>query len=1317
MKNINRTNESLDIKSIIEKLSDYKLDFLKDRIESIKEYDFSILQSTSVNLNSFILDINFPEINDIILNDEISKLFSNAKIEDIVSDIAKQQKKLNSIINRKNDIEKDIMPFALKISKTFEKENDVKNSINEIVFSAYKIALPNSIIEDKKQVWVDDFLKIHVNELEVNLFKHQINNVDFTNKLLPAYLILHLENYVLDLISDGLKIDTLEFLKTKYSTIASGKYVDKTSTLVKKDLKPKNTKSTNPFLVSYVFNCELKGKFLDIDFEVSGKFENKKLSFASEFIFNKQDQKALSVEQLKSNFNFDLTFTPSVETTDEENEVVVKLFYSDNSYYAIVQYSSYQIHVGIGEKKFLITQFDVSKQKSDAYSILKDEFGLNKVFLLIQDPGALSENNKLLEDFIKEFNITIEEEGEEDVIETPREEFKVDKNPFEKSSSIKLQDAKFALAAQISNDLDSEVEKGLVPSIMDFIGAEQIDFYGVYKDGNGQGTQQEFFLCIDKIGNPDRFFSVSNFSINWFKKPDNTGFVGRADLNFKIDDNSEPFTVGAVAGFSKKSMYFGAELKRDISFSGGLVLKNVAATIGYSRRTRSATFGIAGMIEGNCIGDEDKFNLQGATSFSVLGNTIRPTLLAAAATSTSDDGVTLADFIYGTTTLNLSFVPTLGLLKIQDIELTQVKSNSPKVIVEDLNLTEIVSIEDQIKYEADINSNKEAIIANFNKVIPIKDFRINEEYSITEIGKSKNYLVTDKSRMIHYKITNTGGINLVSQFYACIEETTIGSTTYSPGLFVAGQLNFLGQEAKFIFDVNQENKTFTAALTISPIKILGGLLEFKYFENNKFEKIKTPESLQLFSDEDKPADKRGPVMFCSYGGSLDSLKMYINADLSLFWGFSKLQTELKVADSKIEAYVNYKFAIFTTSLIYKADVNTFGNGNFYLKLDLEVESLNKKLKDLADQTRKAADDAKAKLDASTKDLINKEAQRNRIYKDIEYINKEIDRLKGLKNVFKRAALRIEKGIKYVEYGVICLAVKVLEGAVTVLKAAITVGSSVVGGVLDAAAWVVEKIGQIFSIDSLILELDYRVKNDAHGNKSVKFKAEADYTILGHKANPKLDLEINFSKDIFGQILDQLSNKAKTIKEEIDQNNGVLPEKYRRDEIKLPISKDEKIENSVAPTLSENENIIESTTEVIQKHNQAIDSLYTLLVENDFVKEYIDKGPSDSDDIVFWEMTAMRERIETLPKESFVQQLNNVFTGNTFQSKKVSLDSYDGNDELSRAIQTMSKQIDQLSNSLNKPKDQKIVDLAKVSSEKQIRREFVKYFNDYMNDSE
>lgn len=1325
-------NKILKLDSLKEQLEANGLTFLTKEIDAITSYDYKLFKSTSIDLDSFRLDLIFPDLKEETIQQKVIDLVEKTKLSDLIEDISKKTKQLESIANRKIKESLDLNPFALKISRTFDNAKESKNRIDEIAFSTYKTAIPTRQLNQAKKEALKLIKAKHSNDLSQELKKEGIKVKKFDDVLFPAYITLYLENYVLDEVSPFVSPESLEFLRKNYTTVAKEENKNsKPTTATKKTSQTKNTKSKNPFLNAYVFTCGLKGKFLGVDFEVSGKLEEKKLSFATELIFGKQEQNALKIDELKSNFSFDFTDVPQAENFKEnKTEVKIGLYYSNNSFYAVVQYSTSQLHLGFGEKNFLITQFDLAKQKDADYSILKTEFGLKKVFLLIQQPGALSNNHHLLTEFKEQFNIKNEDSDEPS--EASSETVKVESVPFEKTSAINLNEAKFVLGAQIKNNLADESDKGLVPSIMDFIGAEQIDFYGVYKSKQ----EKELFLYIDKLGNPDRFFSVSDLKIKWFKKTDNTGFEGGANLTFNFNNDKDPFTIIAKAGFSTKSMYFGGEVNKPIKLSDRLTIKKAAATIGYSKKNiNPITFGIAGMIEGKCIDNSKIFNLQGATSFSVLGSTVKPTLISAAVTSTGES-VVLADFVYSVTGLNLSFVPMLGLLKIEDIELT--KSG--------------------VKIEKDLpNSTK----TSFNSNLPFKDFSISDDYTIQKIGSSSNYLVTDKVKMINYKVTNKGGINLVSQVYICTEQSTIGATTYNPGVFIAGQLGFLGQKARFLFKVGEneaKNKTFTAALTIDPINILGGLASIKYFDTKKSNTIEGPGLINLFNDKNKELSKRGPVLFCDYQGSLQTLQMVMSADISFFWGLMRHQADFRIANNQIEARVNMKFAIFNASIIFKANIEDFAKGQFYLKMDLEVESINKKLKEAADNVSRKTKEISDKLRNAQNQLTSKSNEENKLRNEIASIQRQINNLSWTK-FLKIAALKIEKGLKTGKLIIITFARKALEVALDALIAVNNLTGKVVAGVIKAVAWVVEQIGNILSLDSLCLEIDTRKNSNVSNSKKILFNAEADYTILGKKRNSQLNLNIDFSKEssILSQIVDQIttdgnkfvdtSSSTTQLKAMSVTNSMATNIAYKTYSLNL-LSEDlyiapEQIEevkeitivDDILPIKEEQVDVksLEIQTNeyipLVHKRNVAIEKLYTLLVQNEFAINYLNETPDDLDDVVYWEMKKMSEEIVNFSKDNFIDELGNRFTSKKFNTEITEISTAINKEKETEEILNAKEKIAVMVNHFNEFKDVyvdsknefyedakvtlKDEEIDSIKTVKQLRRVFIKYFNDFM----
>ena len=832
--------------------------------------------------------------------------------------------------------------------------------------------------------------------------------------------------------------------------------------------------SLKVFSYSASLNTSFKGK----------KFSEFKGTFSNPIALNEVVSKAVPSELQKELPN----------QVEKKSEKIVEFTFAKDDKAIIIWFEalSFKLGLGLKDKHFVYLGFEMSKDEKGNY-VAENAMDEGLKFLRINKVNLLYKKDaktKVKYDF---------EEGHKNS----------DINLFNKNF---LNDYNLIVGANVNLDEIDAFKKVSKSFNIKTIG-------GYLALSTQQKGKAAMILNVDEVG--DEAFKINDFSLSAFinKGSKDFGIAIGGVMTMKLDDKGTANSILKVHASGKitaTGFYISASMDNNytIRLTDSLSLKELGILVGYDSVTQLA-LGFQGRIISN---DENaSASIYAATHLNIIGQAVKVNMFSLAIAPGGNDPVRISELLsnmFGVPQVMMH--PALHLISIGDILVKRVPNSSNTSLW-------------------NANESKENIVAYFNKHIE-KDLNISDD-DLDSVGivplnapktTYKNFLVTDHSRKIHYKIDYMGNLFLNSQLYFCINETKIGGTDYKTGVFAAVLLSILGQEVKFLLKI-ENDFNLEGYASMSPVD-LAGLLTIKASKkaagyNNSLALEKNNGLFKQVMANNTNASK-GPELYLK----MSKPSLY-NKNFELKTHGNVTLLHLFEADAFVyigdKTIVDFACKILNANLAIKylsQETATHYETEFSLAFQTEdfsniIKDIQNKISNTVGNTKQKLEDAKRKLREEEVRLSN---ERDRARRDAEA---RYNRMSRWERFWHNLGNFIEDAI----YAVGKIASRFTEVIIDVVGFAIEVGGWAFNRLLDAVDAIVSLIGKIISLNKLYIKSKANI-NKVNPELNFNLEASIDLSFFGRRVDTSFNFNFNFKPnvDLFKAVADELTKKVSDV---------------------------------------------------------------------------------------------------------------------------------------------------------------------------------------------
>ena len=433
-------------------------------------------------------------------------------------------------------------------------------------------------------------------------------------------------------------------------------------------------------------------------------------------------------------------------------------------------------------------------------------------------------------------------------------------------------------------------------------------------------------------------------------------------------------------------------------------------------------------------------------------------------------------------------------------------------------------------------------VADFIQHSPIP-FKVSAK-DIGLYGKQdhwKSLRVLDKNRMLHYRISETGELAFLPQFYYSTSKITMDPYTFPQGIFFCGEINFLEASFKVMFCA-LDGEGIIGFAQISEIDCGIIKLTGSDWSTNFQNPVTTDKSTllsALVSNDSESDERKKAIVYLSM--CRDKYSFYLDGHLELF-GIFGVDAQILYMDKQIAIYTKLILGgMFSTTLDLAVNYVSFKSMQFRFKIIFDAEPLYDQLKGLQTAVKDLAEKIKSKFATADKQLTIAESHVRSLQNEIEdlkhSIKKSLARIDNSR--WYQVWIRIEEGAKIVGYEASIVALNVSMnvalGALELARAAVKSAGWIGEEVLNAVNAVITGVMQAFFVRHL--EFGIEVKPAQNEQKyALEINGEAKLTVIGKDISGSFKVEV---KDITNSVKELLEKALLSLINNVFSDKDIL----------------------------------------------------------------------------------------------------------------------------------------------------------------------------------
>ncbi len=535
-------------------------------------------------------------------------------------------------------------------------------------------------------------------------------------------------------------------------------------------------------------------------------------------------------------------------------------------------------------------------------------------------------------------------------------------------------------------------------------------------------------------------------------------------FTLKLDNRNLGFTLAGVV--STTSVVFTAYSDDNcrIEINSRLALSSLSLSIGVG--TTGATFAMTGAT---MVG-----NLYIFAGIAIISTPPFISLISSAITSTKGR-VSLKDLVVEIADISTSAVDCLDVVAVSDFEMNEVQL---------ADTMKDMPSEDDPNYSTDKDSVVSKTKERFNSKVE-KSLCIGGDVQLTRIGYSGSdqYIMTDKAKMRHYRIDNSGRVSLSCQLYVCNSPTVIGDTTMGVGMFMCGVIEIFGTKTKFLFLIDKGN-SLVAFVQLPNINIFGAIVISKSAKELGVDQSVSNNSINdTFIGElsgAKDGNKEGATLYLNIQRDKGDVTFFVSASINVLHIFI-YDALIVIKDRKV--YINIEQSVlgFKTIFFVESDLSGFGTASFAARVAFNTDAFSDALKQAQASLQSAAKSIQAKVDDANKKITDTKKKILSLRDQINQFNNKINSckssLRGCKwyHVARKVSLYAQIACYEVAKGGVNTAISVANGVLSVAQAAVTLGGTIASTTIKSISYLLSAVTQVLWIKSF--ELGINISND------------------------------------------------------------------------------------------------------------------------------------------------------------------------------------------------------------------------------------------------
>ncbi|WP_026667662.1 hypothetical protein [Butyrivibrio sp. AE2005] len=389
----------------------------------------------------------------------------------------------------------------------------------------------------------------------------------------------------------------------------------------------------------------------------------------------------------------------------------------------------------------------------------------------------------------------------------------------------------------------------------------------------------------------------------------------------------------------------------------------------------------------------------------------------------------------------------------------------------------------------------------------------------------KSLRVLDKNRMLHYRISETGELAFLPQFYYSTRKIEMGAYKFPQGIFFCGEINFLEASFKVMFCALDGEGIIGFAqikeIDCGIIKLTGSDRSTN-FQNPVTTDTDTMLSALVNNDSSFPDSfKKKAIAYLSM--CKDKYSFYLDGHLELF-GIFGVDAQILYMDKQIAVHTKLLIEkVFSTTLDLAVDYSSFKSMRFGFKIIFDAEPLYEQLKDVQDCVKALVKELKQSFSRFDEQLKMAEANVRSLQNKINDLKRSIQESKDRIHRAKwyQFWICVEEGAKIIVYEgeivALNVSMNIALGALELVRVAAKGVEWMGEEVLNAVNAVITGVMQAFFVR--YLEFGIEVKpGQAEQKYELEIKGEAKLTVIGKDISGSFKVEV---KDITSSVKELL----------------------------------------------------------------------------------------------------------------------------------------------------------------------------------------------------